>query len=57
MPKDKQLQYCRRRPTPYCKIQTYNKDAICTNCQMELQEIVNDLEFIRILKLTPKLYE
>lgn len=52
-------QYCIRRGSgsaKKCNITTYAKSGICSMCQYELQELCNDIDMIKKLKLN-KNYE
>lgn len=49
------LKYCIRRPRPNCKVKTYNKHSICSSCQADLQELVNDIKMAEMLELKPEI--
>lgn len=47
----KKLSYCRMRPREGCKVQTYAKDAVCSSCRRELQELADKMALITELKI------
>lgn len=50
-----QLKYCRRRgrDNPNCAIKTYSKNAVCAVCREELEQLAEDMAYIKELGIVP----
>ena len=51
MGKKNKKQFCRRRPNSHCSVETYSEDMICAGCKADLEELAEDLVFIKELGL------
>lgn len=50
-----ELSYCRRRGRngSACKKESYSKDGVCAACKAELEELAEDLQYIKELNIIP----
>ncbi len=56
--KTRQLSYCRRRGRDgtSCSTQTYSKNAVCSGCKEDLEELAEDIAYIKELGIIPDLH-